>query len=103
MARSPRITEPGLAYHLLNRRVMRLPIFEKNGDYEAFERILALALRRKDAPALLAYCLMPNHWHLVARAGTRTGEEKVSGLNGTAVGFRVFEASRVARRAQTTR
>ena len=25
MGRPPRITQPGLAYHLLNRRVMRLP------------------------------------------------------------------------------
>ena len=29
----------GIAYHVLNRRVMRRPIFEKPGDHEAFERI----------------------------------------------------------------
>jgi len=29
MGRPPRITEPGVAYHLLNRRVMRPVVFEK--------------------------------------------------------------------------
>ena len=72
MPRAPRLTESGVVYHLLNRRVMRLPIFEKDADYAAFERVLAEALERPDAPDLLGYCLMPNHWHLVAQAGRRT-------------------------------
>ncbi|MBN1491580.1 MAG: transposase [Phycisphaerae bacterium] len=72
MARPPRITAPGVAYHLLNRRVMRLPIFSKDEDYAALERVLADGLDRPDAPQLLAYCLMPNHWHLVVHAGDNT-------------------------------
>ncbi len=72
MGRAPRITEEGVVYHLLNRRVMRLRIFEKEEDYAAFERVLAESLDRPDAPALLAYCLMPNHWHLVAEARSGT-------------------------------
>lgn len=72
MGRSPRITEPGLVYHVLNRRVMRLPLFSKDADYLAFEGILAESLERPDAPSLLAWCLMPNHWHLVVRAGKQT-------------------------------
>ena len=72
MGRPQRITEPGVAYHLLNRRVMRLPMFEKDGDYLAFEQVLAEGLGRLDAPGLLSYCLMPNHWHLVVLAGERT-------------------------------
>lgn len=72
MGRAPRITVPGLVYHLLNRRVMRLALFEDDGDYQAFERVLAEALDRSDAPRLLAYCLMPNHWHLVVQASRRT-------------------------------
>ena len=54
-----------MAYHVLNRRVMRLPIFDNPADYEAFEQILADGLKRPDALRLLAFCLMPNHWHLV--------------------------------------
>jgi putative transposase len=72
MGRSPRITEPGLAYHVLNRRVMRLPLFRKEGDYLAFEDVLNESLERPDAPNLLAWCLMPNHWHLVVWAGDQT-------------------------------
>ena len=54
MPRPPRITEAGLAYHILNRRVLRLPIFKRDGDYAAFERVLAQSLARPDAPRLLA-------------------------------------------------
>jgi putative transposase len=59
-------------YHVLNRRVMRLPLFEKEADYAAFQDLLLAALLRPDAPGLLAYCLMPNHWHLVLQAGSQT-------------------------------
>jgi putative transposase len=72
MGRSPRITQPGFAYHILNRRVMRLPLFKKDGDYHAFERVLAESLARTGAPELMAWCLMPNHWHLVVRATSQT-------------------------------
>ena len=40
-------------------------IFHKDGDYEAFERILGEALEHVPGMRLLAYCLLPNHWHLV--------------------------------------
>jgi len=40
------------------------PFFEKPADYEAFQRILAGGLERYDM-RLLAYCMMPNHWHLL--------------------------------------
>ena len=72
MGRPPRVTEPGLAYHVLNRRVMRLPLFQKDDEYFAFERVLAESLERPDAPNLLAWCLMPNHWHLVVQADKGT-------------------------------
>lgn len=72
MGRPARLTEPGIAYHLLNRRVMRLPIFAKDADYQAFEQVLGESAARPDAAALLAYSLMPNHWHLVVQATERT-------------------------------
>ena len=43
-------------YHLLNRQVMRLPIFEKSENYAVFERVPAEGLDRPDAPDLLAHC-----------------------------------------------
>ena len=73
MGRPLRQAVGGIVYHVLNRRVLRLPLFDDDGDYLAFERVLVEALRRPDAPALLAWCLMPNHWHLVLRP-RRDGE-----------------------------
>jgi len=55
----------GYVYHVLNRANGRLPIFQKGGDYEAFERILGEALEHVPGMRLLGYCLMPNHWHLL--------------------------------------
>ena len=49
---------------MLNRANARMTIFDDDGDYEAFETILEQAVARFET-RLLAYCLMPNHWHLV--------------------------------------
>jgi putative transposase len=64
MGRSQRAVEDGLVYHVLNRGNARRAFLHKPGDYEAWLRVLAEA---KEAVPMrvLAYCLMPNHWHLV--------------------------------------
>ena len=64
MPRRARISTGGLAYHILNRRVGRLALFDKPADYMAFEKILNEAHERTGI-RIAAYCLMPNHWHLV--------------------------------------
>ena len=64
MGRPWRAAEGGWVYHVLNRANARLQIFDKPEDYQAFERILEQARERYDMP-LLAFCLMPNHWHLL--------------------------------------
>lgn len=64
MPRRPRVATGGLVYHILNRRVGRLPLFESDKDYLAFERILREAITRSGI-RLNAYCVMPNHWHLL--------------------------------------
>jgi putative transposase len=64
MPRHARSAPGGYVYHALNRAVARLPLFQKQGDYEAFERVMAEALERHPI-RLLGYCLMPNHWHFV--------------------------------------
>ena len=55
----------GLVYHVLNRGVGRMKLFEDDADYAAFERVLAEAVERRPGVRLLGYCQMPNHWHLV--------------------------------------
>jgi putative transposase len=64
MGRPLRTTPGGLVYHVLNRANARQPLFNTDGDYAAFERVLAEACHRIPM-RILAYCLMPNHWHLV--------------------------------------
>jgi len=65
MGRPHRAALGGYVYHMLNRANGRLPIFHKDGDYAAFEGILSEALEHVRGMRLLAYCLLPNHWHLV--------------------------------------
>jgi putative transposase len=54
----------GEIYHVLNRANARLSIFFKEEDYILFESILEEAKEKYDM-RILAYCLMPNHFHLV--------------------------------------
>ena len=49
---------------MLNRAVARLPLFRKEADYAAFERVLLEAYERHPT-RILAWCLMRNHWHFV--------------------------------------
>ena len=51
-------------YHVLNCANARMPIFTKDEDFAAFERVLEEAVARTGT-RLLSYCLMGNHWHLV--------------------------------------
>ena len=64
MGRPLRAAPGGLVYHVLNRANGRQGLFDDDGDYVAFERVLYEAQQRV-AMRLLAYCVMPNHWHLV--------------------------------------
>jgi REP-associated tyrosine transposase len=64
MGRPRRAAEGGYVYHVLNRANARMTIFANDGDFEAFERVLLEAVERTST-RLLAYCVLPNHWHLV--------------------------------------
>jgi putative transposase len=64
MGRPHRAALGGYVYHVLNRANARLRIFEHDEDYEAFEKVLLQAVERSET-RLLAYCVMPNHWHLL--------------------------------------
>jgi putative transposase len=64
MPRVARYCPGGIAYHVLNRSVAKIKLFRTSKDYIVFERTLAEAMARLPVE-LLAYCIMPNHWHLV--------------------------------------
>ena len=64
MARKLRVEYPGAIYHLMNRGDRREPIFQDDADRERFLQTLGEACVRSGWQ-VHAYCLMPNHFHLV--------------------------------------
>ncbi len=64
MPRPKRVAPGGMVYHVLNRGVGRMRIFDDDGDYFAFEGIMEETLETRPM-RICAYCLMPNHWHMV--------------------------------------
>ena len=64
MARQPRNAYDGEIYHVINRGNCRMKIFGKPGDYLAFMKLLEEG-RQRTGMRILAFCLMPNHWHMV--------------------------------------
>jgi putative transposase len=60
MPRTARQTPGGYVY----RAAARLPLFRKPADYDAFLRVVDEALG-KHPVRVLAYCVMPTHWHFV--------------------------------------
>ena len=64
MARKIRNAQRGAIHHVVNRGNRRDVIFHKAGDYDAFVDVLTEACARFTM-RLLAFSVMPNHWHLV--------------------------------------
>ncbi len=64
MPKRTRVGTGGIVFHVMNRAIRGTTLFESADDYSAFERILAESVTWSGV-RLLAYCLMPNHWHLV--------------------------------------
>ena len=64
MARPRRYTPPDSVLHLVNRGNDRKRLFEADREYEEFLRLVA-EVKERCPMRLLAYCVMPNHWHMV--------------------------------------
>ncbi len=64
MPRASRIAIGGEVYHVINRANGRLTIFNTKEDYEIFEQLLLETKELLDVE-ILAYVIMPNHWHLI--------------------------------------
>jgi len=78
MARLARVVVPGYPHHITQRGNRRLPTFFSDADYEAY-----LALMAEQCAAhgvrIRAWCLMPNHVHLVAVPRTAEGLARAVG------------------------
>ncbi|MBU1557703.1 transposase [Patescibacteria group bacterium] len=64
MPRVNRVDIGNQIYHVLNRANARVQIFDNDKDYQLFESVLEEAKEKFDM-RVLAYSVMPNHWHLI--------------------------------------
>ena len=72
MARLARIVVPGLPHHVSARGNRREPIFFEDGDQDIYRDLLAEQMHKAEVE-VWAYCLMPNHVHLILCPRTRDG------------------------------
>lgn len=68
----------GVPHHIVQRGNRRQPVFFNAGDYRAYLRLLADWCGRERVE-VWAYCLMPNHVHLIAKPETERGLARAVG------------------------
>ena len=78
MARLARVVVPGVAHHVTQRGNRRLETFFSDDDYEAYRALLA-EFSAAAGVAVWAYCLMPNHVHLILVPGDQDGLRRALG------------------------
>ncbi|MBI4396435.1 MAG: transposase, partial [Elusimicrobia bacterium] len=69
MPRQARIDTPGLLHHVISRGLERREIFKTIEDYQDFVDRIDTSLQ-KSPNQILAWALMPNHFHLLIRSGS---------------------------------
>jgi len=70
MARLARVVVSGMPHHVTQRGNRRQPTFFREEDSAAYIELMAEHCR-DEGVAIWAYCLMPNHVHLIAVLGVR--------------------------------
>ena len=81
MARPKRVVVANGIYHARSRGSNRAPLYFDDSDYEEFLLLLG-AIATRYAWRVYAYCLMPNHNHLVLRVPECGLSEGMRDLNG---------------------
>lgn len=66
MPRGPRFDVPGIVYHVICRGVERKEIFKSSKDYRFMLGKLA-TIAHEEQVKVYAFCLMPNHVHLMVK------------------------------------
>lgn len=79
MSRIARVVVPGYPHHVTQRGSRRMPTFFVESDYLLYKQILSEQCKRYGL-AIWAYCLMPNHVHLVAVPETENGLSRPVGF-----------------------
>lgn len=78
MARIARVVVPGFAHHVTQRGNRRQRTFFGKSDYAAYLDLMAEWCKQCEV-AVWAYCLMPNHVHLIAVPKSEDGLRRAIG------------------------
>lgn len=78
MARMARVIAPGYPHHITQRGNRRQQTFFRSDDYTAYIDLMAEWCRRYDV-AIWAWCLMPDHAHLIAVPANEEGLARAIG------------------------
>jgi len=79
MPRMARLVVPGYPHHVTQRGSRKQTIFFGDTDYRAYIELIC-RLKEEAAVDIWAYCLMPNHVHLVAVPDNKQGLAKLFGV-----------------------
>jgi len=78
MGRLARVVIPGMPHHVTQRGNRRQQTFFNDGDYAAYLELMA-EWCGKEGVDIWAYCLMPNHVHLIAVPATEQALRRAIG------------------------
>ncbi len=78
MARIARVVAPGIPHHIPQRGDRRQETFFCAGDYQAYLALLGEWCRYREVE-VWAYCLMPNHVHVIAVPTSEDGLRRAIG------------------------
>lgn len=93
MPRYARLNVPGGVFHVISRCLNREYLIDGPEDRARYLSLIERAVERSDA-AILAYCLMSNHVHLVVRAGDEPLEKLMKPIH---TGYAVWKNARAGR------
>jgi REP element-mobilizing transposase RayT len=82
MARSPRLHFPGAVHHVISRGNRKSTIYHDPPDYVRFLKVVENGSRLY-ALNIFAFCLMPNHYHLVVESPRGNLSDAMRYINGT--------------------
>ncbi len=78
MARLARVVAPGIPHHIIQRGNRSQQTFFSDDDYLEYLRVMSSWCRKCEVE-IWAYCLMPNHVHLIAVPTSEDGLRKAIG------------------------
>jgi putative transposase len=78
MARIARVVAVDVPHHVVQRGNRRQPVFFSNSDYKAYLRLMSVWCGQERVE-IWAYCLMPNHVHLIVVPASERGLSRAIG------------------------